>query len=120
MPIYSLYCPEGHVTEKVAPMAKMPRRTKCATCKAWAKLGMSFPDGFIRGRVMSDKTRRDFAPVFARGQKLETTRDVDAAFAQFSARYPHLPPPGPQRRDPFPDAHLGDNRSNHSESRIEM
>ena len=120
MPIYSFYHGD-HMTERVAPMSKIPRRVKCSVCnKAWAKLGMSFPDGFVRGRVMSDKTRREFKPVFKRGQKLETTRDVDAAFAEIAARYPHLPPPGPQRRDPFPDAHLGDNRSNHSESRIEM
>ena len=119
MPIYAYYH-GSHMSERVAPMSKIPRRIKCSCGEGWAKLGMSFNlDAFVRGRALGDKTRRDFKPIFKKGQKLETTRDVDAAFADFQRRYPHLPPPGPCRRDPFPTTHLGDLRENNGESRIE-
>jgi len=116
MPIYSFFHGE-HQTERVAPMSKIPKRIKCGVCKkGWAKLGMSFNlDAFVRDRAMSDKTKGQFKPLFRKGQRLETTRDVDAAFADFSRRYPHLPPPGPCRRDPFPLERLGDDRNNHGE-----
>jgi len=100
-------------------MAKIPRRVKCSVCKkGWAKLGMSFNlDAYVRGRAISDKTKRDFRYVFRRDQvkRLETTRDIDACFSDFHRRYPHLPPPGPIRRDPHPEIRLKDKPGNNPE-----
>jgi hypothetical protein len=115
MPVYSFYH-GSHENERVASMSKIPKRIKCSCGEGWAKLGMSFGQtGFVRGAAINDKTKRDFKHVFKRGTRLETTRDVDAAFSDFSRRYPHLPPPGPQRRDPFPLERLGDNPNNNGE-----
>lgn len=122
MPIYSFYHGD-HKTERHASITKIPKRVKCEICKkAWAKLGMSYNlDSFVRGRAMNDKTRKDFRHLVTRDQyrQMSTTRDVDAAFADFSRRYPHLRPPGPMRRDPDASVSITESRKTHGEGGIE-
>ena len=95
MPQYSYFCGKKHLTERVAPMSKIPKRVRCAhpRCKLFSKLGLSVSlDTFVRNRVMSDKTRSDLRWAFGKKKagKMRTTADVDAGLRSFASRYPHL------------------------------
>lgn len=139
MPQYSYYCqPKKHLTERVAPMSKIPAWIKCEECGKRAKLGIAPTIGFIRNAVMSRKTKEGLR--FAFGKKkaaaMRTTKDVDAALYDFQGRYRHLMPnykrgrtydlnsehdrkelgfPSFKLSDPFPDTQITDEKRNHGE-----
>lgn len=118
MPLYSFYH-GSHVTERYAPMARIPKRVKCSVCKrAFAKLGLSGNlASFMRDQNLSDKSRRQYRHVFGKEtrKRLATTRDVDRALDNFHERYPHLPRPDVVRKDPFPGVPCGDGPGDHPE-----
>ena len=139
MPCYAFYCPsKKHLTERYAPMSKIPKWIKCEECGDRAKLGIAPTIGFIRNAVMSRKTKEGLR--FAFGKKkaaaMRTTKDVDAALLDFARRYPHVQPGSSRKKtfdvnsahdmkelgtptyklsDPFPDTKISDDKRNHGE-----
>lgn len=139
MPVYAFYCPEKkHLTERYAPMSKIPKWIKCEDCGDRAKLGLCPTTGFIRNAVMSKKTKDGLRWAFGKKKaaKIQTTKDVDACLANVAKRYPHLMPgykrgktydfnsatdmkelgtPSYKLSDPFPETQIRDARENQRE-----
>ncbi len=139
MPIYAFYCADAkHLTERYAPMSKIPKWVKCEACGDRAKLGLAPTIGFIRNAVLSRKTKEGLRFAFGKKKagKMQTTKDVDAALYDFQGRYKHLMPnykrgrtydlnsesdkkdlglPSFKLSDPFPDAKISDDGRNQAE-----
>jgi hypothetical protein len=139
VPCYAFYCPsKKHMTERYAPMSKIPKWIKCEECGDRAKLGIAPTLGFIRNAVLSKKTKEGLRFAFGKKKaaKMQTTKDVDNALLDFARRYPHLQPgysrkktfdvnsahdmkelgtPTYKLSDPFPDTKISDDKRNHGE-----
>ena len=139
MPIYSFYCsPSKHMTERFAPMSKIPKWIKCGECDCRAHLGIAPTLSFIRNAVLSRATKEGLRFAFGKKKaaKMQTTKDVDAALTDFARRYPHLQPgysrkktfdvnsahdmkelgtPSYKLSDPFPETRITDEKRNHGE-----
>jgi hypothetical protein len=140
MPVYPFYCPapEKHITERYAPMSKIPKWIKCEECGKRAKLGIAPTLGFIRNAVMGQKTKDGLRWAFGKEKaaRIRTSKDVDACLTSVAKRYKHLMPgydrkktydlnsahdlkelgtPSYKLSDPFPEQQISDSRENHGE-----
>jgi hypothetical protein len=139
VPVYAFYCPEKkHLTERFAPMSKIPKWIKCEECGERSNLGIAPTIGFVRNAVMSQKTKDGLRWAFGKkkAKHIRTTKDVDACLSNVAKRYPHLMPgykrgrtydlnsasdmkelgtPSYKLSDPFPDTQIRDSRDNHGE-----
>lgn len=124
-------------------MSRIPKWIKCGECGKRATLGLpsNLAAQFVRDTGINDATRDQFRFVFGKDKasKFRTTKDIDAAFIDFTKRYKHLAPgykrgehydlnssadlkklghAGEISRDPFPRERITDDRRINPERRV--